>query len=824
MKIEHIIEKTPNKKILSIVNKFLRISEFAYEGVFDVLFPEWNREKKEKKKEGGRGEKRKGKEEEKKVLISFVLKNETFDVAKQVVSGMIEDDDITTNDIVDTLTYKYIYSIDKLDKFIHGSEYTVKCLEVCAFNVVFRLFAKGSRMMNMLFAHNYVGLQNSPDGLPTLFIIGEKSPLKIMDIIKDYRNGVFRLSDIAENWCCAANGPNAFGWKEPKDRKMSKANHKYLHNYKRKETNYEQLKTAHRTFDHISFYQVLVPTLAKLYERGITLCSGYTCRYIKLGELRAIGLLDAFLPDLTLDMYGQKFKNMDDQFAAIREVEKKRMDDVTDVISCKLCKRNYPFQHMNDSETVIIIGAEIFHISCLDHVAYHCAEEEKKKEKKKEKKGEKKKEIPTASIWVGTSLPYVDSRYSEVGELKLESVGIVDVERDIWSVQLYQGVYEKLLFRNELLKSGGAKVFGGFIRRYLSAETGSEFKEIALSDSDIDIITVTDVWPLFKSAWDVFSPKDSNVVLQNNRNSSFADSNSGFVYMDNVMFDGEKTARKFKMDIHMEDDFREPKRSCYITDAFPNMLTVDIANGDVSIMQQYGIDDLRMEQLSRLETISVAISAAVERVYLLNQGIPQRPKRMNPNHLRRLYKPLEMMDAGWDIDFTYVKWKISVHKRFENITDGSSRSSLYSYYNDDKGDFMDMGVFVNSLSEVAQCIYCEIGNCVIPPVGGFARSFEGILDTLLHLECGHEICLRCLYFGKELNKEIMKYDYYDVTFDGCKQIMFEVNRRRSDDKDSECHLEHTEPCKKADCYHFDGCSSAKKPRLKLIAASLWAAL
>lgn len=184
------------------------------------------------------------------------------------------DDNITTNDIVDTLTYKYIYSIDKLDKFIHGNEYTVKCLEVCAFNVVFRLFAKGSRMMNMLFAHNYVGLRNSPDGLPTLFIIGEKSPLKIMEIIKDYRNGVFRLSDIAENWCCAAAGPNAFGWKEPKDEKMKKAHHKYLHNYKRKETNYEQLKAAHRTFDRsLVLKSVFVINLGVIFAPGNQLIS-----------------------------------------------------------------------------------------------------------------------------------------------------------------------------------------------------------------------------------------------------------------------------------------------------------------------------------------------------------------------------------------------------------------------------------------------------------------------------------------------------------------------------------------------------------------------
>lgn len=805
MKIEHIIEKTANKSILSIVNKFLCISEFAYEGVFDVLFPEWNREKEEKKKEREEEKKEKEKKKEKKILISFALKDETFDAAKRVVSGMIEDGNITTNGIVDTLTYKYIYSIDKLDKLIHGKEYTVKCLEVCAFNVVFRLFVKGSRMMDMLFAHNYVGLRNSPDGLPTLFIIGEKSPLKIMDIIKDYSDGVFRLSDIAENWCCAASGPNAYGWKEPKDGKMKKANHKYLHNYKRKETNYEQLKTAHRTFDHISFYQELVPTLAKLYERGITLRSGYTCRYVTLGELRAIGLLDAFLPDLTLDMYGQKFKNMDDQFAAIREVEKKRKEDVTDVISCKLCKRDYPFQYMKDSGTVIIIGAEIFHDSCLGHVF----------------EKEKKIEMPSASIWVENSLSHMDSpcksRYTEVGGEKLESVGIVDVETDRWEIKPYNDIYEKRVFRNELLKNGGAKVFGGFIRRYLSAKKGFEFKEIALSGSDVDIITVTDVWPLFKSAWDMFSPKDSsavldNAVLQHNRNSSFADSNTGFIYTDNIVLDNEKTTRKFKMDIHMEDDFQEPKRSYYTTDAFPNMLTLDIASGDVSIMRQYEIDDLRMEQLSRLETLSIAISAAAEHVYLLNQGIPQRPKRMNPNHLRRLYKPLEMSDAGWHVDFTYVKWKISAQKRFEGITNGTT----YAYYNVDKGDFMNMSVFVNSPSEVAQCIYCEISNCVIPHVGGFVRSFEGILDTLLHLECGHEICLRCLYFGKELNKEIIKYDYYDVTFDGCKQIMFDVNRGRSDDKDSECHLEHTEPCKKAGCYHFDGCSSAKKPRLRLI--------
>lgn len=746
------------KPALWVLNKFLRISEYAYGGVVDLLI-----------------------DRNVSVPISIVLNDNDFKAAKDIcrdIASMYKG--FSTEDV------KHINITAHHGTEISKSNFIEMCLK---FNLVdgsnkvnFNVFRKGSQLMNFMFAHNYVAIRLI-DGIPELFMLDNTSKKRKYSLLNVLKNPN-KLSDIAENWC---NSFSDYSWKNSHYKFVKETYEKYLNDFGKKRDMYEEVKKEYRNYDKLFFYRVLTFHLA---NSEIQLPAGQNCRFITLGELRKIGLLDVHLPhyqpDRRVDAKGEPWKDFSTWSSACDIADEKRENSITDALKCPICRENccLPFQYMNDDTDVIIIGAEIFHTECVDEITGDVSHD--------------------AFLDVRVSLDNMDKvsrkRYDAIDDDVLTSIGIVKRDysyEEPGSNDIYSDAVDKFVFNNPILLNSNAKIFGGFIRRYMSADIGFEFNELRNAIADIDIITDKDVYGDFASV-SIMSPSQDFVIGRGG--DSIPDDKKGFsvrAVHKKKSLRGESGVQ-IKLDIHSADVFSESRTSKYVSDAFANMFTLDIATGNVSIMRNFEYDDLRMSSLTELETFSLALETTLRGIYMLKQAIPKHVTRLYNNHLRRIYKPLQMQMSGWLIDYSYVEWQTSCYTEF------LSKYGEKHEYDIKTGKIITLDVFKAN----GTCIFCKK-----PSYDMHNFDFEQCLDMLLSLECGHSICLRCLYFGKQLHKLVDDLDYYDVSYDECKQ-MIRGSDRGGDYKHDLCPEKHTGKCTTLNCYHYD-CIESSYVRLHL---------
>ena len=852
---------------LRILDRFLKLSSgaFAYGCLLDVLFPEWNKGKNQKYERN---------------VINIVVDNTDYSAADDICRDLVYvysgDSAITISSCDTVCDYnfppgRYNNYEDKSSRNIHTNEDDIHCLHFkVSFDsrgadsraadsraadsrtgsnqIIFRIILSRNHVVPIkyYYAHNYIALRNNANGLPELFMLDENITsktrnrtcvLEVMDLIKSYRAGLYHFSDHANNVCASVSRGAQYSWTEPNRKQLADAKVAYENGTTSRNENYKSLKEKYMEYDRVMFFRSFVRSVSDVVNKGICIPDGYNCRMVTLGELRKTGVLKPMIPKSAESMDDVNWDFDEYKIRKERELNI-RMDALSldrDIFSCALCsgaleRLKEPFQLMDDCEFVYIIGAAIYHEFCVNNAYKHPCH---------------------ASIKLDESFDCItademDRYYSAPG---CKSLGIntdcrsyLDSRSQKSEEMSCKAIYNKYVFSNVILKESHTKIFGGFVRRYLGAEIGSEFREIFASEADVDVMTVENTNEKFMNLISIAG--DSVVSLNTQRHRSMSQDNSNGIMLDfrvtsivGQQCSAERSdASVLTVDIHTESDFQEPHRYDYTVDAFPNMLSLDIVAGSLSLFSIKSRMDLRRETISYLETFLIAIASSVERVYVLNQTIPSKIDKLSPNDLRRTYKPLEMMVNGWEINFAYVKWNNKKKYNLGCISQGYMRgiTDLTRAKTEKEiphHSIVDMSVFVLSMPNADEqmtsesaCMFC---NCSLITMGDLKKAstskkylFEMILGVSLKLKCGHRACLRCLHFGKMLQKIIKKEDYYDCDFELCTQIINDAIRGKSrkygryEETEDLC-AEFHEPCISKDCYHMNSCGSAKQIRLRL---------
>lgn len=820
------------KTILFIINKFLSVGAYVYGDLLNVMFPSWGCD---------------------------AATGDAED--RNIINIVVEDDDYVSLRAAEMnsrlriicLDFKFAFGINITgvktvsnifvdDNFhtapdddgskSHPRDKKHDSVETFGFNfanVHFQIVSGGCGLVNYLFAHNYIAMRNSARGTPELFVLDagdtRKKALKlalerlhlrthkyihteVMDILKDYSSHVYHLSRYGIKICDSVSVEYPI---------------------------YNMSMNGDILLNKATFFRYLVPEVAKLAKNGIKTkyrSFDFNCRSVSCGELRNLGILDQYLempePDYDVDSKGERWSSYKAREEAREIVAGRRKEQITDDVECMVCHGKIPFQYCTDPILLFIVGGNIMHDYCVDELFSYG--------------GRVVDPIGLTQLMIS---PHA-TRFKKIDKESLAKVGIVHNEstgaRRMFELsdklhpalscaaaemthdkKMMLGIKE-YVFGNKIFTDNGAKIFGGFVRRYLSVQNESELCNAIRDGADIDIVCDKDTYSDFANIIKFCSDKNKLLKCKTNEGSfgttDPARTNGGFI------IEVCHTDVRVNLDVHSYKDFT----NIHSLDAFPNMLTLDATSGNISVFPisertTYGeYYDTRggsnhpvFPALSMLETLVLSLLCAVGKVYLLNDKIPSNVRKMNLNHMRRIYKPLQMVRDGWRVDFTFVKY---MHPGKPIVT----TEVYHRFLEKDDSTALDPEISQQS-DAVVNCIYCNISSDNAPMMYAFGDSTR-IMNTLLNLACGHVICMRCLHFGSELHKKISKraedsdcddwispYEEWEMSYQDCKAMMY--RHHYAEDYDY-CNKDGHE-CKSPGCNHFTmDCMGMDRIRISLL--------
>ena len=563
------------------------------------------------------------------------------------------------------------------------------------------------------FLHESLLLKNDNKGRPELFLhpnaqynydYSEKKKIPLLQVLKGYfeKKAFFTtytlfIQDSTSN----SKGQNSLSdtWK---------IKHLIRNNIRELSESYDKI---YRLIDRRIFYEKLIPLFSLYVEIGWS-TPGCNIRKFTFEKLREI---------------------------------LKYSDSINS--PCSICEK---YIHTGGKDDIYIIGKLFYHFQCLlaeNHLLYNNGSKSWKEVNfdfssnsvsKNDKSLYSLNDQNIKLLGLHRKLSLQEKR--EKGKLRYLSPSYLSKE--------FKKALQTQVFDAQILHCNGAKIYGGFLTRYLSAQSGSEIDLVQKGDVDIHL-PYRKYLSLRETCQQMENIADSTKYKFISKGRSGGSRIKGFTVKYSL-----KDTPDLILDVHPDDNHlnRNEKENELLFDAFPNVLCYQLGETGKERFSVFSKKSVTKDhELSYLETFILSLSSIYYKVYLLNEELPKKIYQNSIHGTRLLSKPIEMVNMGWKIDYSLVDKDFGNKEKKNRYYINDLSNPIVDQKLEDKKVHLD--VFAVSLGQ--QCTTCE------REFTKSDRNSEEIWDKYLKLKCGHVMCFKCIWFGSYAIKYFRNIDKTD---------------------------------------------------------------